>query len=246
MFAQWKYGWTLDDLRKLAAVGSGPSVALQRTVSPGASITDALRDAPPGSEIIVEPGEYREQVTLVSGVRLVSRVPGGATIRLPATVPDAGDVPAVLARNVAGAEIVGFRVSGDSATPLPVGILVQNSTVSIRDVEITGATRAAVEFAGGGTSELLASDIRDNPGAALIVRDGATPRVSHNSFERNGRSDRAAAPIVVQGAVPTFISNVFVGMSQASFATLDDAASAAVKRDNWFVATSPTRPSATR
>ena len=80
VFAQWKYGWTLDDLRRLAAVpvGEGRS-PLQRTVSPGESIADAMRDAPPGSEIVVEPGEYREQVTLKAGVRLVSRVPGGAT-----------------------------------------------------------------------------------------------------------------------------------------------------------------------
>jgi hypothetical protein len=155
-------------------------------------------------------------------------------------------VPAVLARNVSDAEFVGFRVSGDSATPLPVGILVQNSTVSIRDVEITGATRAAVEFAGGGTSALMASDIRDNPGPALIVRDGATPRVSHNSFERNGRSDRAAAAVIVQRASPTFSSNVFVGMSEASFTGLSDAAAAGVKRDNWFVATPPTRSFAPR
>jgi serine/threonine protein phosphatase PrpC len=246
VFAQRKYGWTLDDLRGLVAVPSGQSVALKRTVSPGESIADAMRDAPPGSEIVVEPGEYREQVTLASGVRLVSRVPGGAIIRLPAAVPDAAEVPAVLARNVSDAEFVGFRVSGDSATPLPVGILVQNSTVSIREVDVTGATRAAVEFAGGGTSALMASDIRDNAGPALIVRDGATPRVSHNSFERNGRSDRATAAVIVQRASPTFSSNLFVGMSEASFAGLSDTAAAAVKRDNWFVAAAPTRPSAPR
>lgn len=244
MFVQWKYGWTLDDLRRLAAVPSAQP--LTRTVSPGESIADAMRDAPPGSEVIVEPGEYREPLTLKDGVRLVSRVPGGATIRLPAAVPDAAEVPAVLARNVSDAEFVGFRVSGDSATPLPVGILVQNSTISIRDVEITGATRVAVEFEGGGTSTLMASDIRDNSGPALIVRDGATPRVSHNSFGRNGRSDRAAAAVIVQRASPTFLSNVFIGMSEASFSGLSDTAAAAIKRDNWFVTTAPTRPSATR
>jgi serine/threonine protein phosphatase PrpC len=251
--AQWKYGWTLDEWASFAlppalrSLGGGGSAQPQtRTVSPGESIGDAMRDAPPGSEVIVEPGEYREPVTLKDGVRLVSRVPGGATIRLPAAVPDAAEVPAVLARNVSGAEFVGFRVSGDSATPLPVGILVQNSTISIRDVEITGATGSAVEFEGGGTSALMASDIRDNSGPALIVRDGATPRVSHNSFERNGRSDRAAAAVIVQGASPTFLSNVFVGMSEASFSGLSGTAAAAIKRDNWFVTTAPIRSSPSR
>jgi hypothetical protein len=150
----------------------------------------------------------------------------------------------VLARNVSGAEFVGFNVNGDSATPLPVGILVQNSTVSIHDVEVTGATRAAIEFAGGGASVLMASDIRDNAGPGLIIRDGAAPRVAHNVFTRNGRSDVSGVAVIVQKASPQFVNNVFAGMGDASFATLDEAALSAVKRDNWFVAAAPGRPSA--
>ena len=242
-FGLWQFGWTYDDLRQQVFSPSGPS-ALQRTVAAGESINEALRDAAPGSEVVVEPGEYREQVSLVSGVRLVSRVPGGATIRLPATVPDTAEEPAVLARNVSGAELVNFRISGDAATTLPVGILVQNSTVSILHVDISGATRAAVEFAGGGASTLMASDIRDNAGPALVVRDGAAPRVANNSFARNGRSDRVMAAIVVQRAAPTFINNVFAGMSPASFSGLDSSAVGALRRDNWFV--TATRPSELR
>lgn len=239
----WQFGWTYDDLRRLIFAPSGQAV-IQRTVAAGESITAALRDAPPGSEVVVEPGEYREQVSLVSGVRLKSRVPGGATIRLPATVPDTAEEPAVLARNVSGAELVNFRISGDAATTLPVGILVQNSTVSILHVEVTGATRAAVEFAGGGASALMASDIRDNLGPALVVRDGAAPRVANNAFARNGRSDRVMAAVVVLRAAPTFVNNVFAGMSPASFTGLDSAALNALRRDNWFL--TATRPSESR
>jgi len=239
----WQFGWTYDDLRGLVFAASGQSVT-QRTVAAGESISEALRAAPPGSEVVVEPGEYREQVSLVSGVRLRSLVPGGAVIRLPAAVPDTAEEPAVLARNVSGAEIVNFRISGDAATPLPVGILVQNSTVSIVHVEISGATRVALEFAGGGASTLMASDIRDNPGAALVVRDGAAPRVANNSFARNGRSDRVMAAVIVQRATPVFINNVFAGMSAASFTGLDGAAVGALRRDNWFPAV--TRPSELR
>ena len=239
----WQFGWTYDDLRGLLFSASGQS-PLERTVADGESITEALRDAPPGSVVVVEPGEYREQVTLVSGVRLKSRVPGGAVIRLPAAVPDTAEEPAVLARNVSGAEIVNFRISGDAATPLPVGILVQNSTVSILHVEISGATRAALEFAGGGASTLMASDIRDNAGAALVVRDGSSPRVANNSFARNGRSDRVMAAVVVQRATPIFLNNVFAGMTAASFTGLDAAAVGALRRDNWFPAV--TRPSELR
>jgi hypothetical protein len=54
-------------------------------VSPGESIAAALERAQPGGEIFVEPGEYRERVTLTRNVHLISRTPRGATIRLPAT-----------------------------------------------------------------------------------------------------------------------------------------------------------------
>jgi hypothetical protein len=214
---------------------------VQRTVAAGESIADAMRDAPPGSLILVEPGEYREQITLANGVRLESRVPRGATIRLPASIPDAADVAAVVARNVSGAGLVGFRISGDSTTPLPRGLFVQNSTVSIVNVEITGATRAAVEFAGGGTSTLMASDIRGNSGFALIIRDGDKPTVSLNAFARNGGPDRGA-PFLIQRALPTFSENVFVAATLESFAGLDDASKAELKDRNWFVLADPPSP----
>ncbi len=226
--ALWSFGWTFADVRELAArVSSGP---VQRTVEAGGSITDALRNAPPGSLILVEPGEYREQIIIPPGVRLQSRVPRGATIRLPAS--DTASEAAVVARNVSGAEFGGFRVSGDSATPLPVGILVEDSTLSIVDVEITGATRAAIEFAGTGTSALMASDIRDNSGSALVIRRHSA-HVSHNSF-RHGRSERTPA-VVVEQASPVFSGNHFIDMAPSAFGSLDSAAQTALTRDNWFV-----------
>ena len=232
--ALWGFGWTLGDVRKALIPAAFLPAAGQRTVAAGESISEAMRDAPLGTVIVVEPGEYREQITLASGIRLISRVPRGATIRLPAGVRDAADVPAVVARNVSGAEFVGFRISGDSATPLPVGLLVETSTVSIVNVEITGATRAAVQFAGGGASTLMASDIRDNHGSALTVRDGDKPHISHNSFARNGNPDRGAT-FVVRGASPTFTQNVFVGSTPAAFDALEGAAETELRRDNFFV-----------
>jgi serine/threonine protein phosphatase PrpC len=232
--ALWGFGWTLGDVGRAMTPAAFLPAADQRIVAAGESISDAMRDAPAGTEIVVEPGEYREQIALVSGVRLVSKVPRGATIRLPAGVREGAEVAAILARNVSGAEFVGFRVSGDSATPLPLGVLVQNSTVSLVDVEITGATRAAVELAEGGTSTLMASDIRGNTGSALIVRDGHKPRISHNTFARNGSTDRGAT-FVIRKASPVFVKNIFVGSTPGSFATLDGAAEDELRRDNVFV-----------
>ena len=69
---------------------------------------------------------------------------------------------------------------------------------------------------------LVGSDIHDNPGAALAIRTGATPRISQNVFTRNSMSERASMPLIIErGAVPQFLKNVFYGISPDAFASLD-------------------------
>src|SRR5262245_28521317 len=56
----------------LLGTGSASSVVDVQVVQPTESITAAIERARPGSQIIVEPGEYRERVFLKDGIRLVS------------------------------------------------------------------------------------------------------------------------------------------------------------------------------
>ena len=53
------------------------------------SIAQAIQRARAGTTIVVEPGEYRETLTLKSQVRLVSSVPRAAILRFPARRPSA-------------------------------------------------------------------------------------------------------------------------------------------------------------
>ena len=202
-------------------------------VRPTESIAEALSLAKPGSQVIVEPGEYRERLVLKDGVRLVSRVPRGATIRLPGGASEAD--PAVVAADISNAEFVGFRIIGDAATPLGTGVLVKGAGVSIVDVEITGALTVAIDLsqtAGGGVA---GSDIHDNPGPALAIRSGASPRISHNVFARNGLSERAPASLIIEsGAEPSIAGNVFQGVTPKVFLSLAAAARLSVMRENWF------------
>jgi len=202
-------------------------------VRPTESIADALARAQPGSQVVVEPGEYRERLVLVDGVRVISRVPRGATIRLPGAASEAD--PAVVAADVSNAEFAGFRIIGDAATPLGTGVLVKGAHVSIVDVEITGALRVAIDLnqmAGGGVT---GSDIHDNPGPALAIRSGASPRIAHNVFARNGLSERARASLIIEdGAEPSIVGNVFQGVSPKVFVSLGDGARLSVMRENWF------------
>ena len=70
------------------------------------SIAQALQRARAGTTIIVEPGEYRETLTLKSAVRLVSSVPGGAIIRLPGAASERA--AAILAMGVTDAALDGI------------------------------------------------------------------------------------------------------------------------------------------
>ena len=184
---------------------SGPTLAMGQVVRPGDSIMAALDRAAAGSQVVVEPGEYREQLRLRDGVRLLSRVARGATLRLPAGAEAA--TAAVVAEGLTGAGITGFRIVGDAATPLGVGLLARDSEVAVVDMEITGATRAALDLAGAGAS-LVGSDIHDNPGLGMVIRAGASPRIANSAFARNGTPEGIGPSLLVEeGAQPTFSNN---------------------------------------
>jgi hypothetical protein len=206
-----------------------------QTVRPDQSINAALMRARPGSEIVVEPGEYRERVTLTTSVRLISRVPRGATIRLPATTSDAQPEPAVVASGSGGA-IVGFKIVGDAQTPLGVGVLVDGSGLSLVDLEVSGAATTAVSFARNSSADLIGVDIHDNPGQALAMLAGATPRITHSVFSRNGTSQNTPAAFAVEkGAVPLFQRNVFHGVTADVFSMLDHQTRLTLEHGNWFI-----------
>jgi len=201
-------------------------------VGPTESIAAVLQRAAAGSVVLVEPGEYRETLRLKDGVRIVSRVPRAATIRLSGTASE-GDA-AVVAAGVVGAELSGFRIIGDAATPLGTGVLIRASQTSLVDIEVTGAANAAIVVDGMSVATLLASDVHDNPGTALIIR-AATARLAHNIFMRNGTSERVGRSFVIdEGASPLVIGNVFQDVSRETFGELSEGARAVLSRDNWF------------
>lgn len=226
----WYTGW-LERGAVQRALAPSESVIV---VQPGESIMAAIARAQPGSSVVVEPGEYRERLTLKDNVRVISRVSRAAMLRLPgsATEQDA----AVVVAGVAGAELAGFRIVGDAASPLGLGIIARDSRLRLVDIEVTGATVAAIDLGPGDGVELIGSDIHDNSGAALVVRSGATARISHNTLARNAASDLAASAIVIEsGATPTVTQNVFHAADAQALAGIDAAMQQSLLRDNWFV-----------
>jgi hypothetical protein len=202
-------------------------------VRAGGSIADAIARAVAGSVVVVDPGEYRERLRLKDGVHVVSRVPRGASIRLPGGASE--NDAAVVAFDVTGAALSGFRIIGDAATPLGTGVIVRNSDLALSDVEITGARAAAIEFAGGPGGSLVAGFLHDNPGAAIVVRAGASPRVAHSLFVRNATSERAPGTLLVDAdARPILTGNTFQGVRAESIIMPARPDGLPVQRDNWF------------
>jgi serine/threonine protein phosphatase PrpC len=234
-FAAWRYsGSPVPDV-VTNALGAWAGNAI--VVRQGESIAAALAKATPGATVVVEPGEYRERLTLKDDVRLVSRVRRGAVLRLPEV--DTDQDAAVKAVNVKNAELVGFRIVGDALTPLGKGVYVESAGVRLIDLEVTGAARVGVDL-GPGDVLLLGSDIHDNPGAGLALRAGATPVIAHNAFGPNGASAPAASALLVEaGARPVFERNVFHAFDPQTVAFLDDATRTRMKDDNWFPRPAP-------
>ena len=165
---------------------------------------------------------------------MVSRVPRGATIRLAGTASEAD--AAVVASEVTGAELVGFRIVGDAATPLGTGVFVKNSEVSITDVEVTGAANVAIDIGDMSRASIVASEVHDNPGAALAIRSALPTRIAHNIFARNGKSERVRGSFIIDdNAEPRFSGNIFHGVGEDAFARLHEALRATLRRDNFFV-----------
>jgi hypothetical protein len=241
--AAWLRPW--PHLRMFRGTSTTPSEARSATITVGAgeSITAAVERATAGSVVLVEPGEYRETLTLKNDVRIVSRVPRAATIRLSGTASE-GDA-AVVGVGVVGAELAGFRIVGDAATPLGTGVLIRGSQASLVDIEVTGAVNAAIVVDGTSFATLLASDVHDNPGVALTIRS-ASPRIAHNVFMRNGTSERVHRSfIIADGADPHFTGNIFHDVRRDALGDPSDA-SKRLGGDNWFADAQDVRsPSAT-
>jgi hypothetical protein len=235
LYSQWdRLGLPrLGDLLSVPPVVSNP-LSPNTTVRPGESLDAAIKRAPAGTQVIVEPGEYRERIALKSGVRVVSRVPRGAALRLPGDASETD--PAVVAFDLDDAELSGFRIVGDAATPLGTGVVVRNSTVVLNDLEITGAHRAAVEYIGSRGGSITAGRIHDNPGSAIIVRNGAAPRIAHNELVRNATSERAAGTLVVESkAHPVITANTFFNLRPDSIVVPQTGEFNGISRDNWFL-----------
>ena len=154
-------------------------------VAPGnpdtfSSISQALDQALPGQVVEVAPGVYDERLQLRPGVALISR-PAGAVVRLTATAGSTDPLVALTAEKIRGARVSGFRIIGDETRPLRVGVNLVDSEIVLENMEISGASVAAIDISGRDRSLVRFNHLTGNH-VGIRVAPGAAPRIVQNLF----------------------------------------------------------------
>lgn len=147
-----------------------------------ATITAALEQARPGDEILVSPGDYREQIVLPTGITITG-APGAVLLG-----PGNPAEPVISAHNVNGATLRGFVIHPDTSKWFERVIQLRDSQVFLENLDITGATVAAVEFTGSSDATLRASYLHGNSGTAVLIDTQSAPLLEHNQFTGNKRA----------------------------------------------------------
>jgi serine/threonine protein phosphatase PrpC len=173
-----------------------PASSSTLRVGPGetdfATITEALAEARNGQTVEVAPGEYRETIDLPVGVSLVSLQPRAAVLHPPAGSTD----PVLTAKGVDG-RISGFRIAPEKGGSMTVGLRIDGSRVQVSELEITGASTAAIEITGPDRSSIASSFLHDNAGPGILVSGGAATQIQSNLISKNGtpkKPNTAKAP----------------------------------------------------
>jgi serine/threonine protein phosphatase PrpC len=199
------FGYEIERLwRAPAAAGPRTWVVGLEPSSDFSNIGEALARAAAGDTVSVGAGEYREAVTMKTGVDLL----GSSDSVLRPPVGASGGWTAVTARRVTEARLSGFVIGSGPGQPLATGLLVEDSTIEVERLEVTGASVAAVDLRAGARVTVRHCLIRDNQGVGVLVRAKAEPRIERNVIIHNGlNSQRRAAVVIEPGASPVLVDN---------------------------------------
>lgn len=184
-------------------------------VEPGSrnyqTIARALESARPGDRIEIADGTYEEAVRLKEGVDVFARTPGRAVLRLTRALPDVE--AAVAAEGIARASIAGLTIEATPEAGLAFGIRIENSNVSVINMDVSGTVRAGILVSGASTGSLSANFVHDNSGPGIVVAGKAAPLLVGNLLYGNGRARNQTRPgMYISGdAHPEVRRNIFSG-----------------------------------
>jgi serine/threonine protein phosphatase PrpC len=176
-------------------------------VEPGpGAIAAAMDRARAGDLVVVRGGEYPERLHLKSAVWLV-----GESSEKPVIKGDGSDGPVAVADGVQQARLENLAFSGEKLPAGAAGIAVRDSGVLLENIELSRFSGPALTIEGKSHAVLENSHIHSNTGTAIVVRDGAFARITHNRFSGPGS---VAPPVLIDVLSPRgadIIDNLFLG-----------------------------------
>ena len=146
------------------------------------SIAMALAQAGPGATIMVQPGVYRESLTLSGDVILVAE-DGAGTVTV-----DGGDGAAMLVNGTA--TLRGITIAGGS-DQLPA-VQVRTGTLALSSCEVTGRGVVALHVPSG-TLSADGSTVTNPDGAGVLVETGGVVRMTGSTIRGIGSAALAVA-----------------------------------------------------
>ena len=165
-----------------------------------------MNAARPGDTVRVEPGVYREQVTVRDGVDLIARVPGSVTLGRDGET--SGEWVSVAAAGSRGSRISGIRIESTRDAPVDVGVRVSGPGTTVDLLDVTGPMHSGIELLAPAAVTIQGSFLSVH-GTALTMAEGSQATVSNTVFFRSGPP---APPISVSGSArPSLSRNVFAG-----------------------------------
>jgi hypothetical protein len=91
----------------------------------------------------------------------------------------------VIADRIESGSIEGIRVLSDPRSPSAAGIAINDATVQISNVYVTGAV-VGIDIRGRSDAVVAACQITNNLGAGIDIAGGARPRLLGNLIAANG------------------------------------------------------------
>jgi hypothetical protein len=199
-----------------AAAVNQPPPALSHTIevnpADARGIIDALTLAVSGQTILVPPGEFLGPLILKEGVDIVAKDPRQTIVRSdPSSTAEPGI--AIVARGIGKAVINGLRVASDDTHPLTTGILVANSSVSLVNLDVSGAVYTGIRIEGDSSPRVTECFVHLNGGSGVGIRDHSAPELIRNQIMQNGLMVNAPRPGIEVGpaAKPLLEGNLISG-----------------------------------
>lgn len=176
---------------------SGVRQSRNVTLAAPASINQAIASASAGDTVVLGAGTYVQVVHLKDGINLVAQ----------------HRREAVIDGSVIAEDGVHCRVEGIRVRAADLGIVVQDSELTLSDDEISGAHDIGVKFLGASRGTVIGCNIHDNAGAGLAVLDTADPSIRNNLFTTNGSApDRLRPGLLIRSSATLVVNgNIFAG-----------------------------------